>query len=210
MPHFFTLRHSASALISTPSFNSLSHRLRSPSCPILMLLNRRSIIVAMTTTAASFSLLPSPQHIRQSIALLDSVYGPVDSSKFPRPMSTNEAGPCSCHTSNHEQRRYLWTDAFAVCAYHTISNIYATKDMPDQSNTYRQAVETLITTVHSCLGRPRSEREEDAMTPCDVSPTGYVGLRIGKVIHDTCIENNAFSLFFVNIFDPHAIIPHAL
>eukprot|EP00804_Cyclotella_cryptica_P005699 CCRYP_000063-RA/>CCRYP_000063-RA protein AED:0.08 eAED:0.08 QI:97/1/1/1/1/1/2/530/425 len=173
-----------SAHFNAVLLTSASHRLVSRRHPLLMLLNRRSILVAMTTTASSFSLLPSHPHLQQSIDLLNSVYGPVDSHEFPRPMSRHEAGPCfaTAYSSPHqEQRRYLWTDAFAVCAYHAIANIYAENDMPDQSNFYRNAVEKLILTVHSCLGRPRSEREEDAMTPCHVSPTGYVGLRIGKV-----------------------------
>jgi hypothetical protein len=96
-------------------------------------------------------------------------------------MSPEEAGPCTCISNAIPQRRYLWTDAFAVLAYQTIFNIYSSRGHVQEANLYKNAADKLIDTVHNCLGKPRSGREEDAMKPCKISPTGYVGIRIGKV-----------------------------
>lgn len=164
--------------VAEATFHQSSLRSISP----LALLTRRSLLIAtMTTTASSLSPTPSNQRLEQSILLLDSIYSPVNSTDFPLPMSKEEAGPCTCMFGSTPQRRYLWTDAFAVLTYQTISNIYFDLGEVQTSNLYKEAVEKLIATVHQCLGRPRSGSEVDAMTPCDVSPTGYVGLRIGKV-----------------------------
>jgi hypothetical protein len=137
---------------------------------------------------SSSSLLPAPfdKGLQQAITLLDSIYSPVDSSDFPLPMSPEEAGPCKCTSNATPQRRYLWTDAFAVLAYQTISNIYSAGGHVQEANIYKDAADKLIDTVHNCLGKPRSDREEDAMKPCKMSPTGYVGMRIGKVY--SCCE----------------------
>lgn len=138
----------------------------------------------------------SNQSVELAISLLNSVYGPIDSPEFPLPMSDADAGPCYTFASydNHQrqqhgnhpphlpQRRYLWTDAFGVLAYQSLAEYYSnTGNNRKQTEMYNHAVEKLICVVHECLGKPRSDKEEDAMTECDISPTGYVGLRIGKV-----------------------------
>lgn len=171
--------HSSAAVVARSFICSL---------PSLYLFNRRSLLTATMTTTASFSTLPqSPdQSLNQAITLLNSVYSPVNSPDFPRPMSAEEAGSCA-HPSNSEpQRRYLWTDAFAVLAYQAISNVYSSRGQVQEAKIYTDAYEKLIGTVHMCLGKPRSDRKEDAMTTCDISPTGFVGLRIGKVCRDDC------------------------
>ncbi|KAL7503978.1 hypothetical protein ACHAXN_001679 [Cyclotella atomus] len=176
-------RSSVSGLIPwvqrvTSPYSIAAAAVRSPSLAI----SRRSLLIT-TMAVSSSSLLPAPfdKGLQQAITLLDSIYSPVDSSDFPLPMSPEEAGPCKCTSNATPQRRYLWTDAFAVLAYQTISNIYSAGGHVQEANIYKDAADKLIDTVHNCLGKPRSGREEDAMKPCKMSPTGYVGMRIGKV-----------------------------
>jgi hypothetical protein len=115
--------------------------------------------------------------MKEPIRLLESVYGNVESEKFPLPMPASEAGLCA----DGYQRRYLWTDAFGVMAYWSIAEQYEQAGNGPAAATYRSACEKLIDTVHHCLGTPRSNKPQDAMRPDPQSPTGYVGLRIGKV-----------------------------
>ena len=156
----------------------------------LFSLSRRSFLLGtlptlQMTTMASSSTLPTEQSVNQALQLLNSVYGPANSPDFPLPMRSSEAGPCQCvwGTSTHprEQHRYLWTDAFALLAYQTLTEYYADQKNEKEAKMYQDAVKNLISVVHDCLGNPRSGRDEDGMTSCDISPTGHVGLRIGKV-----------------------------
>ena len=128
---------------------------------------------------------PTQKHVDQAIQLLDSVYGPAKSPDFPRPMPASEAGPCPCAWGVSEatrvQHRYLWTDAFAVLAYNSLAEYYTYRGNGEEAKAYEGAVNTLIDVVHNCLGKPRSGRDEDKMLESDVSPTGFAGLRIGKV-----------------------------
>eukprot|EP01083_Nonionella_stella_P198392 728414_1 len=101
-------------------------------------------------------------------------YDTDDSLDFPLPLETYKAGPCK-----DGQRRYLWTDAFTVMAYQTLVEHYMSKEDMNMANLCRRAVDDLIDVVHESLGKPRSNRKSDAME-CEVSPTGFVGLRIGK------------------------------
>jgi hypothetical protein len=113
-----------------------------------------------------------------AISLLDTVYGPVDHPKFPKPMPADEAGLCA----DGHQRRYLWTDAFGVLAYVSLAEqLEQQHDQQQDAQKYRQAADKLIDTVHQCLGKPRSHKAEHAMQVDPESPTGFVGLRIGKV-----------------------------
>lgn len=116
------------------------------------------------------------QPLQTSISLLDSVYGAVDAPDFPLPMPAEEAGLCS-----NGQRRYLWTDAFGVLAFLSIADAYEREGKHEEAEKYTQAANSLIDIVHRCLGTPRSNKEVDSMREDDLSPTGYVGLRIGKV-----------------------------
>ena len=127
---------------------------------------------------SSLATLPKPGNMAEPIALLDSVYGPVESPHFPAPMPANEAGLCA----DGYQRRYLWTDAFGVLAYTTIAQEYQKQGNTNEYQKYKQAAETLIATVHQCLGTPRSSssKSDDQMQRDPKSPTGFVGLRIGK------------------------------
>jgi hypothetical protein len=111
-----------------------------------------------------------------AIALLNVVYSEAGTDDFPMPLETYEAGPCL-----DGQRRYLWTDAIAVMAYQTLVEHYMSNGDLESARLYRTAVEQLIAAVHNSLGKPRSNRKSDAMKECDISPTGYVGLRIDKV-----------------------------
>lgn len=121
------------------------------------------------------------QRIVDALALLDVVYGRVDGNDFlnyfPLPLETYEAGPCIING----QRRYLWTDAFAVMAYQTLAEYYTGIEDLQTADLYSRAVERLIAVVHESLGKPRSSKKSDKMKECEISPTGYVGLRIGKV-----------------------------
>jgi len=153
-----------------------------------------SVLLLPTTTmislsSSSTSTLPKQKSINRALQLLESVYGPIASPDFPLPMRSSEAGPCQCSVQcssssstqpREQQHRYLWTDAFAVLAYQTLADSYKSRKNENEAKKYRDAVEKLIAVVHDCLGKPRSEREKDGMTPCTISPTGYVGLRIGK------------------------------
>lgn len=123
-----------------------------------------------------------PTSISRAIALLDSVYGPVADPKFPWPMPTEEAGPCGDQQDDAPQRRYLWTDAFGVLAFVSLADMFETIDLK-QANAYREAAHKLIDVVHGTLGKPRSSKSTDAMTVDSTmpSPTGYIGVRIGKV-----------------------------
>ena len=114
-----------------------------------------------------------------ALALLDVVYGEVTSTDFPLPLETYEAGICK-----NGQRRYLFTDAFGVMAYQTLSEYYMNKGETARANLYRRAVERLIDVVHDSLGKPRNRGPTSKMKECDISPTGYSGLRIGKVRRD--------------------------
>lgn len=195
------LHTSASGLlVSSRAVTSLHHSIAAAAadCRLsirfspLALFNRRSLLIATmaTSSASSLSSTSSDESLQRAVTLLDSIYSPVKSSDFPRPMSPEEAGPCCTYASNSvPQRRYLWTDAFAVLAYQTISDVYSSRGQIQEANLYKDAVEKLIGTVHTCLGKPRSDRNEDTMTRCDISPTGFVGLRIGKVsrYHVICI-----------------------
>eukprot|EP00985_Skeletonema_marinoi_P026944 scaffold21350_cov95-Skeletonema_marinoi.AAC.2 len=92
-------------------------------------------------------------------------------------MPPDEAGLCY----DGYQRRYLWTDAFGVLAYTSIAEMHEINDDRDKANIYRRACDNLIQTVHVCLGSPRSNDKDDAMKIDPSSPTGHVGLRIGKL-----------------------------
>lgn len=116
------------------------------------------------------------QRIVDALALLNVVYDQVNSDYFPLPLETYEAGICK-----NGQRRYLFTDAFAVMAYQTLADYYMNNEDVPRANLYSRAVERLIDEVHDSLGKPRNRGPASKMKECDISPTGYVGLRSGKV-----------------------------
>jgi hypothetical protein len=127
---------------------------------------------------------PATDAIKTAVSLLESVYGPVNEPKFPLPMPVDEAGPCL----DGMQRRYLWTDAFGVLALVSLAEATleggknsSSSSNKEQAESYLRAAHKLIDVVHKALGTPRSQLTEDAMKRDESSPTGYVGLRIGKV-----------------------------
>ena len=120
--------------------------------------------------------LPYDQRVLYALDYLDIVYGPVGTDGWPWSLETYEAGPCA-----NGHRRYLFTDAWAVCAYQTLVEYYMNNNDLQSAALYQGAVERLIAVVHDSLGKPRSNKNSDKMKECDISPTGYVGLRIGKV-----------------------------
>jgi hypothetical protein len=119
---------------------------------------------------------PYDERVLDALELLSAVYDQPNSPNFPLPLETYEAGPCL-----NGQRRYLWTDAFGVMAYQSLAEYYMAKEDVANANLYRGLVEKLIAAVHESLGRPRSNGKTQVMKECAVSPTGYAGLRIGKV-----------------------------
>ena len=146
-----------------------------------------SSILAMSSSNSFAWLSSKKQSVETAVALLDSVYGPINHENFPLPMPASEAGLCA----DGYQRRYLWTDAFGVLAYTSLADFYENEkndddddgmDHNNKSKMYRQAADRLIATVHQTLGRPRSNHPDDEMKVDATSPTGFVGLRIGKVL----------------------------
>ena len=139
----------------------------------------------MRTPPKSFAIMSSntaafdEPAIKKALSLLNSVYGPINDNltNFPLPMPPDEAGLCY----DGYQRRYLWTDAFGVLAYTSIAEMHEINEDKVTANTYRRACDKLIQTVHECLGSPRSNDKDDAMKNDPSSPTGHVGLRIGKL-----------------------------
>ncbi|KAF4747447.1 hypothetical protein FOZ63_028520 [Perkinsus olseni] len=99
------------------------------------------------------------------------VYGDWKAEFFPKPLPPDEAGPGG---HNGHQRRYLWTDAFGVLNFISLS-----KGFPGRSSEFLGAAGKLIKTVHETLGTPRSI-ELPMLTDPD-RPGYYKGLRIGKL-----------------------------
>ncbi|KAF4708008.1 hypothetical protein FOZ62_024627 [Perkinsus olseni] len=104
-------------------------------------------------------------------ALMVDVYGDWKAEFFPKPLPPDEAGPGG---HNGHQRRYLWTDAFGVLNFISLS-----KGFPGRSSEFLGAAGKLIKTVHETLGTPRSI-ELPMLTDPD-RPGYYKGLRIGKL-----------------------------
>lgn len=76
-------------------------------------------------------------------------------------------------TTSKNPRRYLWTDAFAVCNF--IELYKQTKN-----NRYIQLAKDLVQQVHSILGKHRKDDDREGWLSKDPKrPTGN-GLRIGK------------------------------
>ena len=126
-------------------------------CPLSS--TRRSFIANTLPTlqmATARYYSPTPTSVNQAVQLLDSVYGPVTSNDFPLPMRPYEAGPCK----DKEQRRYLWTDAFAVMAYQSLAEYYIAQSNIEEAKIYQTAVDKLINVVHDCLGKPRSVKQQ--------------------------------------------------
>ncbi|TXT61781.1 MAG: hypothetical protein BAJALOKI2v1_10051 [Promethearchaeota archaeon] len=74
--------------------------------------------------------------------------------------------------SDQKPRRYLWTDAFAVCNF-----IQLYKDT--QNNTYKQLAVDLVDQVHEILGKHREDDKREGWLGSKEHPTKN-GLRIGK------------------------------
>jgi hypothetical protein len=139
------------------------------------------------------SLFATKHALVDPIMLLDSVYGSVDNPEFPLPMVPDEAGLCA----DGKQRRYLWTDAFGVLAYTSIADHYESEGNDIEAEKYHQAANVLIDVVHRCLGSPRSGKDDDAMSLDASSPTGFVGLRIGKVLSK---KNTDFGMVYDGMY----------
>jgi len=102
--------------------------------------------------------------------VMKQVYGDFDdpASDFPRPMSSLEAGP-----SPSGQRRYLWTDAFAVLNFVTLSH---RAESDDRKVAFLKAADLLVEATVKCLGAPRSEE----FPMLSNGKGGFKGMRIGK------------------------------
>lgn len=123
----------------------------------------------MTTTQP-----PSPETLSRFIKSQSSVYGP-----FPSPLTPETAQSWSPPTSpgaGGHRGRYLWTDAFGVVNFLTLS-----REAPSQTDRegYQTLAVRLAETVHDVLGRTR---DGSARLPgaTDREPLAG-GLRIGKV-----------------------------
>ena len=127
-----------------------------------------------TTVTMAFSKINAAE------LLMKQVYGDwdelMDKKLFPIPLPAQEAGPSCVQWGNAGecQRRYLWTDAFGVLNFVTLS-----KRHPEKKRIYLAAANELITSVHASLGQPRAAHLP--MTSGVNTPFGFKGLRIGKV-----------------------------
>jgi hypothetical protein len=115
-------------------------------------------------------------NIRKMKTLMISVYGNWDElipkNLFPIPLPTHQAGASQVPYNKSEcQRRYLWTDAFGVLNFLSLS-----KEAPDCSLELLEAAKLLIHAVHQTLGAPRDDR-----FPMCLRNGRFLGLRIGKV-----------------------------
>jgi hypothetical protein len=143
----------------------------------------RTLFLSQATTLLSSSIALQSSAAQtcfsmdEPLSLLNSVYGQVNSPSFPLPMPEDEAGLCA----DGHQRRYLWTDAFGVLCYTSIAEHYKAQGNTTEAEKYKRAADRLVNVVHACLGSPRSNKPEDRMTMDTSSPTGHVGLRIGKL-----------------------------
>lgn len=126
-----------------------------------------------TIKHSTLSTMSQTSWQENAISLMEDIYGSPTSSEFPKPMDSEEAGQC-----RHGQRRYLWTDAFAVLNYVSLAQRSQTED---GKQLYLKAAHTLADCVHETLGCPRSEKYPMERDSSGLSPSGFVGLRIGKV-----------------------------
>ncbi len=74
----------------------------------------------------------------------------------------------------HEQRRYLWTDAFAVCNFIQLYN-------DTQDKEFETLAIDLVESVHNTLGKYREDDERSGWLASEDHPTKN-GLRIGKAL----------------------------
>ncbi|UCG90578.1 MAG: hypothetical protein JSU57_02285 [Candidatus Heimdallarchaeota archaeon] len=79
-------------------------------------------------------------------------------------------------TSNKPQRRYLWTDGFAVC------NFLGFYQVSNESN-YKDLAIQLVDQVHRILGKHREDDERSGWLGSKDHPTEK-GLRIGKPLNE--------------------------
>lgn len=85
-------------------------------------------------------------------------------------------------SSNRPARRYLWTDAFAVCNY--IQLYLLTKD-----DIYKQLAIDLVDQVHNILGKFRVDDPREGYLSDEKHPTAN-GLRIGKPLPERRLGEN--------------------
>ena len=108
----------------------------------------------------------SKKQLRRFLDAMEDVYGPVSTLSASEAKNWTPPPAASGHLG-----RYLWTDAFGVLNFITLSRL-------TQSDSYLLCAARLIDTVHSVLGRSRSQ---DKYLP-GASPEHPLsgGLRIGK------------------------------
>lgn len=95
---------------------------------------------------------------------------------------TGPAGPTGLGSSDSHPRRYLWTDAFAVCNY--LELFRQTDD-----ETYRDLALSLVDQVHNTLGRHRDDDPRQGWISGLDEQVGRLhptvrGLRIGKQLNE--------------------------
>lgn len=95
---------------------------------------------------------------------------------FPKPLPKTEAGETAVPWENQTQRRYLWTDSFAVVNMVTL--YHRTED-----KAWLAKAEKLVEAVESSLGQARGNGALTEMVDVDQKRLfrKYKGLRIGKV-----------------------------
>ncbi|KAJ9155805.1 hypothetical protein NKR19_g4467, partial [Coniochaeta hoffmannii] len=128
----------------------------------------------MSTTATQ---PPSPQTITRFLASQSSVYGPLPSPLTPQ--SARSWTPPSSPGAGGHRGRYLWTDAFGVLNFVTLSRETAPGDDQGKSEGYLVLARRLAETVHDVLGRTRDGKGRLPGATEEEPLAG--GLRIGKV-----------------------------
>jgi len=95
---------------------------------------------------------------------------------FPKPLPKTEAGETAVPWENQTQRRYLWTDSFAVV--NMVTMYHRTED-----KAWLAKAEKLVEAVESSLGQTRGKRASIKMVAVDQKRPfrKCKGLRIGKV-----------------------------
>jgi len=121
----------------------------------------------------------SALHSSQLKELIESVYGSwhgaASAVTFPLPLPSEEAGPC-----RHGQRRYLWTDSFAILNFLSMAHHRNLTSAHEGERECVEAAKHLAHTVKETLGYPRPDGNFPMLKRSD-GRSGYVGLRIGKL-----------------------------
>lgn len=156
-----------------------------PKCSLTYMLSRITIrprlrhittfSTMVTPQPAAAAATPSPTTLARFVQAQSSVYGPLPSPVTPE--TARSWSPPTTPGAGGHRGRYLWTDAFGVLNFVTLSRVAASADGGGPG--YLALATRLAETVHDVLGRTR---DGGARLPraTDAEPLAG-GLRIGKI-----------------------------